>query len=87
MLGTVCMVQGDRSWRADDSPPRDRDPPRARSQKVFSAGFVYLPEPGQTPDLEMLQLHRDYRDKVIEHWSHIAGGRSEITTSVAPAGR
>lgn len=59
-----------------------RDPPPSRSQKVFNAGFVYLLELGQTPSPYLLQLHRDYRDLAIEYWSHVTGGRSEITTVV-----
>ena len=59
-----------------------REPSSAAAQKDFNAGFVYLLEPGQTPDPDMLRLHADYRDKVIEHWSHITGGRSRMTTTV-----
>ena len=60
-----------------------RVPGRGRgAQQDFNAGFVYLLEPGQTPDPEMLRLHAEYREKVIEHWSHITGGRSRMTTTV-----
>ena len=59
-----------------------RDPPAAHAQRAFNAAFVYLLEPGQSPDPEMLHLHAEYRDKVVEHWAHVTGGRSEITTSV-----
>ena len=59
-----------------------REPSAAESQKVFNAGFVYLLEPGQTPTADLLDLHAEYRDKVVEHWSHITGGRSRITTQV-----
>ena len=34
-----------------------RDPPAARSQKVFNIGFVYLLEPGQAPDQDQLGFH------------------------------
>lgn len=61
-----------------------REPPAALSRKDFNVGFVYLLETGQTPDPDVLRLHRDCRDKVIEYWSHITGGRSRITTNVAP---
>ena len=61
-----------------------RVPGTAHSQKVFNAGFVYLLEPSQTPSGDMLDLHARYRDRVVEHWSHITGGRSKITT-VIPA--
>ena len=60
-----------------------REPAAADAQSVFNAAFVYLVEPGQTPDDDMLRLHAEYRDKVIEHWYHITGGRSQITTTVA----
>ena len=59
-----------------------RKPSAAESQKVFNAGFVYLLEPGKTPTGDLLDLHAEYRDKVVEHWSHITGGRSHITTNV-----
>ncbi len=59
-----------------------RRPSVAESQKGFNAGFVYLLEPGQTPDPDMLRLHAEYRDKVIEHWSHVTGTRSRMTTAV-----
>ena len=59
-----------------------RIPGPAHSQKVFNAGFVYLLEPGQTPSGDLLELHARYQDKVKEHWSHITGGRSQVTTVV-----
>lgn len=54
------------------------------SQKDFNVGFVYLLEPGDRPDRDFLALQGRYRDKVVEHWSHITGGRSELTTIVDP---
>ena len=62
-----------------------RKPPPARSRKELNTGFVYLLAPGQSPDSTMLGLHLEYRDKVVEYWSHITGGRSRITT-VVPSG-
>ena len=59
-----------------------RVPGTAQSQKVFNAGFVYLLEPGQTPSGDLLDLHARYRDRVMEHWSHVTGGRSQVTTVV-----
>ena len=59
-----------------------REPSAAESQKVFNAGFVYLLEPEKTPTNDLLDLHAEYRDEVVEHWSHITGGRSQITTHV-----
>ena len=58
----------------------------ALSQTVFNAGFVYLLEPGQIPSGDMLELHARYRDEVVKHWSHITGGRSQITTFVPGTG-
>ncbi len=55
------------------------------SQKDFNVGFVYLLEPGSRPDRDFLALHGRYRDKVVEHWSHITGGRSRLTTIVDSA--
>ncbi len=60
-----------------------RKPPATRSQKEFNAGFVYLLAPGQkaaTP--ELLKLHKEYIDRVVEYWSHVTGGRSQITATV-----
>ena len=59
-----------------------RVPGTAHSQKVFNAGFVYLLEPGQTPSGDLLDLHARYLDKVPGYWSHITGGRSQVTTVV-----
>ena len=59
-----------------------RVPGTAHSQKVFNAGFVYLLEPGQMPSGDMLDLHARYKDKAAEYWSHITGGRSQITTVI-----
>ena len=59
-----------------------RRPPPARAQKNFNAGFVYLVAPGRTPSDDLLRLHTKYRDKVVEHWNHVTGGRSRMTTSV-----
>ena len=64
-----------------------REPPAARSRKEFNTGFVYLLEPGQTPTPELLQLHKDYIDGVVEYWSHVTGGRSRVTTECGVANR
>ena len=63
-----------------------RTPTPEHAQKVFNAGFVYLLDPGSTPTDSLLRLHRDYIDKVIEHWSHVTGGRSRIATAVPSLG-
>ena len=59
-----------------------RIPSALDAQRDFNAGFVYLLEPGQAPDPDLLRLHAEYRAKVIEHWSHVTGGRSRMTTTV-----
>ena len=59
-----------------------RIPSAEHVQKDFNAAFVYLLEPERTPDADMLRLHAEYRDKVIEHWLHVTGGRSRMTTTV-----
>ena len=60
-----------------------REPGLGAAQTVFNAGFVYLLEPGQAPDAGLLGLHARYRDRVVEHWRHVTGGRSQITTAVS----
>ena len=62
-----------------------RIPSPSDAQKDFNAAFVYLLEPGRRPDPDMLRLHAEHRDKVIEHWSHVTGGRSRMTTTVPGA--
>ena len=61
-----------------------REPPAGQAQKAFNVGFVYvyLLEPGTAPSDYLLGLHRDLRDKTIEYWSHVTGGRSEMTITV-----
>ena len=59
-----------------------RRPPAVRAQKDFNAGFIYLLEPGRKATSGMLRLHAEYRDKVIEHWHHVTGRRSRMTTVV-----
>ena len=63
-----------------------RDPPAARAQKVFNTGFVYFLLPGQEPDPELLDVHVKYRDRAVEYWHHVTGGRSQLTTAI-PAQR
>ena len=63
-----------------------RVPSAADAQKDFNAGFVYLLEPGKTPDPEMLRLHSEFRHKALEHWFHITGGRSRMTSTVPSIG-
>ena len=59
-----------------------RNPPPERSQKVFNTGFVYFLLPGQEPDPELLRELARYRDQALEHWSHITGGRSQLTSEL-----
>ena len=63
-----------------------REPPASSSPRAFNAGFVYLLEPGRTPDPTMLRLHAHYREKAIEYWAHVTGGRSRMTSAVPGAG-
>ena len=62
-----------------------RLPSVGEAQRTFNLGFVYLPEPGKMADPDMLELHRDLRDKFVEYWAQVTGGRSEIMTSVRSA--
>ena len=64
-----------------------REPTPATSQKDFNAGFVYLLDPGQVPEPDLLERHGRFRDAAVEHWEHITGGRSRITTEVARENR
>ena len=59
-----------------------RDPPAARSQKVFNVGFAYLLEPGQEPDQDQLRFHALFVDGALEYWARITGGRSRLTTEL-----
>ena len=64
-----------------------RIPSAAEAQKDFNAGFVYLLGPGQTPDPNLLRKHRDFGAKVLEHWFHVTGGRSRMTSTVPSGAR
>ena len=59
-----------------------RNPPPERSRKVFNTGFVYFLLPGQEPDPELLREHARYRDRALEHWSHVTGGRGQLTSEL-----
>ena len=61
-----------------------RTPDVTRSRKDFNAGFVYMTAPGQAPSADLLEWHARFADKVPEYWFHITGGRSRITTRIAP---
>ena len=61
-----------------------RTPDVTRSRKDFNAGFVYMTAPGQVPSADLLEWHARFADKVPEYWFHITGGRSRITTRIAP---
>ena len=61
-----------------------RVPAASNAQTVFNAGLVYLVEPGKSADTDLLALHQAFRDKLVEHWAQVTGGRSEMTT-VAPS--
>ena len=59
-----------------------RNPPSGRARKVFNMGFVYFLMPGESPDPELLREHADYRDRALDHWSHVTGGRGKLTTEL-----
>ncbi len=59
-----------------------RDPPAARSQKTFNAGFVYLTLPGEPPDPDLLELHALFVDGAVVYWRHVTGGRGSLTTKL-----
>ncbi len=59
-----------------------RDPPPERARKVFNTGFVYFLLPGHEPDPELLREHAAYRDRALEHWSHVTGGRGQLTAEL-----
>lgn len=57
-----------------------RVPPSDQARKAFNVGFVYFLLPGEEPDPELLREHALYRDRAVEHWHHITGGRGGLTT-------
>ena len=61
-----------------------RRPGASQSQKDFNLGFVYLLEPGRAPSGHLLDAHAQLREKFVENWFQITGGRSRITTHVGP---
>ncbi len=62
-----------------------RNPPAERARGTFNMGFVYLLWPGEKLDPELLREHADYRDRVLDHWHHITGGRGRLTSTLPPA--
>lgn len=61
-----------------------RKPTAAESQQDFNAAFVYLLEPNRQPTRTLFSTHGRWREKTVEYWSHITGGRSVLTTTVDP---
>ena len=59
-----------------------RNPPPERAPKVFNIGFVYFLLPGQEPDPELLRELVRYRDRALEHWRHVTGGRGQLSTEL-----
>ena len=59
-----------------------RNPPPETARKVFNVGFVYFLLPGETPDLALLREHANYRDRALDHWHHLTGGRGQLTTEL-----
>ena len=49
---------------------------------MFNTGFVYFVLPGQEPDPELMREHARYRDRALEHWSHVTGGRGQLTSEL-----
>ena len=65
------------------SPPKAHGNPAPQNRKrtlTRVSSICWSPE--RVPPLSLLDLHAEYRDKVQEHWFHITGGRSLITTNV-----
>ncbi len=60
-----------------------RKPSAANAKKDFNAGFVYLLEPGTSPDRDGLALQARFRDQVADYWSHITGGRSQFSANIS----
>ena len=59
-----------------------RVPSQIDAQKTHNVGFVYLLEPGKRPSPDLFSLHAKYRERAMQYWFHVTGGRSQITTSV-----
>ena len=59
-----------------------RNPPPERARKVFNVGFVYFLLPGESPDPGLLREHANYRDRALDHWHHLTGGRGQLTTEL-----
>ena len=59
-----------------------RNPPPERARKVFNMGFVYFLLPGETPAPALLREHANYRDRALDHWRHVTGGRGQLTTEL-----
>ena len=59
-----------------------RNPPAEQARKAFNTGFVYFLLPGETPDPELLRKHAEYRDRVVDYWHHVTGGRGQLTTEL-----
>jgi hypothetical protein len=59
-----------------------RTPPPDRAPKAFNMGFVYFLLPGQTPDPVLLREHASYRERALDHWNHVTGGRGQLTSEI-----
>ena len=59
-----------------------RNPPSGQSRKVFNTGFVYFLLPGQEPDPDLLREHAHYRERALEHWRDVTGGRGQLTAEL-----
>ena len=58
-----------------------RLPNELHAKKTLNVGFVYLLDPGKIPSPDLFSLHAEYRERAMQYWFHITGGRSQITSS------
>ena len=59
-----------------------RVPNQVNARKTLNVGFVYLLEPEEVPSPDLFSLHEQYRQKAMQYWFHITGGRSQISSSL-----
>jgi hypothetical protein len=59
-------------------------PDYEHSQKQFNTGIVVIVMKGAAPSPELLERANGIREHWIDYWSKTTGGRSTMTTKVAP---
>ena len=59
-----------------------RKPPTGTARTVFDIGFAYFLLPGESVDPELLREHAEYRDRAVDHWHHITGGRGQLNATL-----